>query len=177
MASEISEIARFLKATAPFDRLPDETLAPITRTIEVSYRKAGETVIKAGVHNDRLYIVRSGAVELMLAGEELTARVGARTCFAYPSLLRGGETRNSATALEDTLLYALPDKQFHSLRASHPDFAAFFAEDESARLRHALKQRRESAGFSLNDQPISELIARNTPITCPPDTSIADAVA
>lgn len=177
MASEISEIVKFLGATAPFDRLEPERLAPISRAIEVSYCKAGETIIEAGGFNDRLFIIRSGAVELMLAGKELTARVAARACFAYPSLLRGGETRNRAVALEDTLLYALPADHFHALRAENRDFAAFFAEDEAARLSHALKQRREGGGFSLDGRAISELVAGRKPVTCHPDTSISDAVA
>ena len=177
MASEISEIVRFLSATAPFDRLDKDELAPLSRAIEVSYRKKGEVIVEAGGFNDRLYIVRSGAVELMLAGEELTARVAARACFAYPSLLRGGEARNTAIALEDTLLYALPAECFHALRSAHKDFAAFFAEDEAARLRHALKQRRKDGGFSLDGVTISEMVAGREPVTCPSDTSIADAVA
>ena len=177
MASEISEIARFLGATAPFDRLEDAQLAPLSRAIEVSYRKAGEVIVEAGGHNDRLYIVRSGAVELMLAGEELTARIAARACFAYPSLLRGGETRNTAIALEDTLLYALPAERFHALRDSHKDFAAFFAEDEAARLSHALKQRREGSSFSLDGRSISELVAGRIPVTCAPGMAISQAVA
>lgn len=177
MASEISEIARFLRATAPFDTLDDGELAPLTRMVEVSYCKSGETIIKAGGHNDRLFIIRSGAVELMLAGEELSARLAAGACFAYPSLLRGGEVYNTTTALEDTLLYALPAEQFHALRAAHPAFAAFFANDEAARLRHALKQRRQGTNFALDDQAISDLIARGSPVTCAPSTSIKDAVA
>jgi len=177
MASEISEITRFLNATAPFDRLKPDELAPLSREIEVSYRKAGETVIEAGDQNDRLYVVRSGAVELMLAGEELSARIEAEGCFAYPSLLRGGEVRNTTTAIEDTLLYALPAERFHALRQAHKDFAAFFADDESARLAHALKQRRESSGFALDDRPIEDLIARAEPVSCPSNTPIAEAVA
>lgn len=177
MASEISEIVRFLSATAPFDRLDPAELSPLSRAIEVSYRKAGEVIIEAGGRNDRLFIVRSGAVELMLAGKELTARIAAGSCFAYPSLLRGGEIRNTASALEDTLLYALPAERFHALRAAHGDLAAFFAEDEAARLAHALKQRREGPGFALDGRTIGELVAGRDPVTCSPDTAIADAVA
>ncbi|MEM6585431.1 MAG: DUF294 nucleotidyltransferase-like domain-containing protein [Pseudomonadota bacterium] len=177
MASEISEITRFLSATAPFDRLEAERLAPISRAIEVSYCKAGEVVIDAGGHNDRLYIVRSGAVELMLAGQELTARLERGACFAYPSLLRGGEVRNTTSALEDTLLYALPAEIFHELREAHEGFAAFFAEDESQRLSHALQQRRDGGAFSLGVRTIGELIEGRTPVTCPPDVSIRKAVA
>ncbi len=176
MASEISEIARFLRATAPFDTLCDEVVASLSRMVEVSYRKTGEIIIEAGKRNDNLFIVRSGAVELKLAGEELSARLEPGACFAYPSLLRGGEVRNTTSAIEDTLLYSIPAERFHHLRESHEDFAAFFANDEATRLAHALKQRREGSGFSLDDRPIGELIARSAPVTCSSLTTIAQAV-
>ena len=177
MASEISEIARFLKVTAPFDTLSEDELAPLTRAIVVTYRKAGEIIVEAGSQNETLYLVRSGAVELMLAGEELTARLAAGASFAYQSLLRGGEVHNTATALEDTLLYALPAQRFHELRQAHPDFAAFFAQDEAQRLSHALKQRREGSVFNLDDRPIGDLVARAQPVTAAPSATIAEAVA
>jgi CBS domain-containing protein len=176
MASEIAEIARFLRASNPFDALDEDTLAAVTRQVEVSYFRKGEVVIAAGSHNDRLFVVRSGAVELMLAGEELTARLSTGSCFAYPSLLRGGEVRNTTTAIEDTLLYAVPAQRFHALRKSVPAFAAFFAEDEAQRIRHALLQRRSDTGFALEDRQVGDIIGRSKPVTCSPDTSIHDAV-
>lgn len=176
MASEIAEIARFLRASTPFDALDEDTLAAVSRQVEVSYFRKGETVIEAGSHNDRLFIVRSGAVELKLAGEELTARLSTGSCFAYPSLLRGGEVRNTTSAIEDTLLYSIPAERFHALRESVQAFRAFFAEDEAQRIRHALAQRRSGTGFALEDRQVGDIIGRSAPVTCPPETSIYDAV-
>lgn len=176
MASEIAEIARFLRASTPFDALDEETLAAVSRQVEVAYFRKGETVIEAGSHNDRLFIVRSGAVELKLAGEELTARLSTGSCFAYPSLLRGGEVRNTTSAIEDTLLYSIPADRFHGLRETVPAFRAFFAEDEAQRIRHALAQRRSGTGFALEDRQVGDIIGRSAPVTCPPDTSIYEAV-
>lgn len=176
MASEIAEIARFLRNTAPFSALDENTLSSLTRKVEVSYFREGEVVIQAKSHNDRLFIVRSGAVELMLAGEELTARLSAGSCFAYPSLLRGGEVRNTTSAIEDTLLYCIPAEQFHSLRKSVPAFGEFFAEDEAKRISHALADRRSHTGFALEDRQVGQIIGRSDPITCAPEASIHDAV-
>ncbi|MEM8725978.1 MAG: putative nucleotidyltransferase substrate binding domain-containing protein [Pseudomonadota bacterium] len=176
MASEIAEIVRFLRASAPFDVLDDETLARISRKVEVTYRKSGETIIAAGSHNDRLFVVRSGAVELKLAGEELTARLSQGSCFAYPSLLRGGEVRNTTGALEDTLLYAIPAADFHALREQFPAFREFFAEDEAARIKHALARRREGSAFALDDRQVRDLVKRKKPVSCEPSASIGNAV-
>ena len=176
MASEIAEIARFLRAFAPFEVLEEDALARLSREVEVTYRKRGEVILEAGSHNDRLYVVRSGAVELKLAGEELTARLSQGACFAYPSLLRGGEVHNTTTALEDTLLYAIPSATFHALREELPAFREFFAEDEAARIKHALAKRREGASFDLGDRQVGELAQGRVPVSCEPSTSIADAV-
>lgn len=176
MASEISEIARFLRASAPFDALDDDDLSAITRQVEVTYRKAGEVILEAGTLNDRLYVVRSGAVELMLAGKELTARLAQGSCFAYPSLLRGGEVRNTTTALEDTLLYAVSAEVFHALREKSAAFREFFAEDEAKRLKHALASRRADSGFDLAKKQVFELIGSRTPVSCSSSVSIRDAV-
>lgn len=176
MASEISEITRFLGRTAPFDALDAQALGALARSIEVSYHRAGSLVLEAGQRNDRLFVIRSGAVELKLAGEELTARLGEGASFAYPSLLRGGEVRNETAALEDTLLYAVPAERFHALRSQIPEFASHFAKDEASRLRHALAQRREGSRFALDERQVGELVAGRAPVTCPADWSITQAV-
>jgi CBS domain-containing protein len=177
MTSEISEIVRFLEQTPPFQFLEEEQLAKLSRHIEVRYAKAGSGIIEAGQKNDWLFVMRSGSVELRLADEELTARLGAGSTFAYPSLLRGGEVRNSTFAIEDTLLYAIPGEQFHELRRSSPAFREFFAEDESARIKHALAKRRENSSFAMTSKPIGELVGRATPIACDMDSTIRQAVA
>ena len=179
MTSEIAEIARFLEQTPPFEFLDAEgtDLGTLSRHIIVKYAKAGSAILEAGQHNDQLFIVRSGSVELRLAGEELTARLGAGSTFAYPSLLRGGEVRNATVAIEDTLLYALPADDFHALRKSSPAFREFFAEDESARIKHALAKRRDDNGFDLGNQLVGDLIGHRETVSCSSDTTIHDAVA
>jgi len=178
MTSEIAEIVRFLEGTAPFDFLVEEgvDLASLSRAIVVQYAKAGTTILEAGQHNAQLFIVRSGSVELRLAGEELTAKLGAGSTFAYPSLLRGGEVRNSTVAIEDTLLYALPVEEFHRLREVSSSFRQFFAEDESLRIKHALSKRRESSSFALTSRAVGDLVGRSAPVSCDMSATIRQAV-
>ena len=176
MASEIAEITAFLGGTPPFDTLPVGEVSALARVVTVSYARAGDVVLESGTMNDRLYVVRSGSVELRLAGEELTARLGAGSCFAYPSLLRGGEVRNTTIALEDTLLYSLPAEHFHRLRKDAPSFGAHFADDEAQRIRHALKQQKLGRMPELDRTSLEELVRRGDPVSCPPDATIRDAV-
>ncbi len=176
MTSEIAEVAKFLERTAPFQFLAGEDIAVLSRQIEVRYAKAGSTILHAGQHNDRLFVVRSGSVELRLAGEELTARLATGTSFAYPSLLRGGEVYNATVAIEDTLLYAIPAESFHALREKDPSFRQFFAEDEASRIKHALEARKSSSGFALETTRLGDLVRQSVPSSCRPTTSIAEAV-
>lgn len=173
---EIAEVAKFLKGTTAFETLSDEQRAKLSRHVEIRYVRAGEEIIRAGTKNEYLFLVRSGSVELRLAGNELTARLGAGTAFAYPSLLRGGEVHNTTCAMEDTLLYAIGAEHFHALRKENEGFKAFFARDETERIRHALKARRESSGFQLDRQEVGDLIGRSDPVSCSPSASISDAV-
>ena len=176
MAAEIAEIANFLERTAPFASLAPQDRSGLSRAVSVRYARTGEAILSAGDHNDSLFIVRSGAVELRLAGKDLTARIAAGATFAYPSLLRGGEVRNSAIALEDTLLYAIPAHKFHELREQSPSFRKFFSDDEAARIRHALAERREESAFALDTRQVGDLVGRSSPVSCAPTTRIADAV-
>ena len=176
MSVEISEIAKFLERTAPFASLTSTERAGLSRAVTVRYARSGDAILTAGEHNDSLLVIRSGAVELRLAGKDLTARLAAGSTFAYPSLLRGGEVRNTAIALEDTLLYAIPAERFHELRDQSAGFREFFADDEAARIRHALVRQRESSAFALDRRQVGDLVGRSEPVSCRPSTQIASAV-
>ena len=176
MSVEIAEIARFLERTAPFASLTDDERAALSRAVVVRYVRSGQAILTAGDRNDSLFVVRSGAVELRLAGKDLTARLGAGSTFAYPSLLRGGEVHNTTVSIEDTLLYAIPGERFHALRESSDPFRRFFAEGEAARLSNALRDRQQSAGFQLDRERAGGLIGRRSAVSCTSGTSIADAV-
>ncbi|MBQ95869.1 MAG: cyclic nucleotide-binding protein [Actinobacteria bacterium] len=175
MASEPRDIEAFIRATAPFDRLDAEQIAPIARAVMVRYFRGGETILEAGSHNDWLYIVRSGAVELRLAGEELTARIGSGGIFAFPSLLRGGEVRNEARAIEDTLVYLLPAAEFHRLREASARIRQFFAESEGERIGNAVRELKLKRSGILEETPIGALVRHRTTVSCGPRTSIEDA--
>ena len=177
MADDLHAIAGFLGRFPPFDALDGPVLHDLSRSIEIRYARQADTVIASGDHNDRLFLVRSGSVELRLAGDALTARLGEGACFAYPSLLRGGEVHNTVTALEDTLLYAIPAARFHQLRASHAPFRNFFAQDEAMRVRHALEARWASEGTDLDSVTLREVARSRVPVRCSPETPVAAAVA
>lgn len=138
------EIADFLAAHPPFDALDQGALGEFIRSITIRYARRGTTVLKAGVHNDHLFIVRSGAVELMEGGDTLAIMLSEGSCFAFPSLLRDGMTRHGVTALEDSLLYCVPAATFHAFYQRFDAFRMYFSSAEAGRLRAAINQQSES---------------------------------
>lgn len=175
MVSEPNEIRRFLTGTAPFDKLDERALTAVVRQLTVRYYRSGEMILEAGSHNTQLFIVRSGAVELRLAGDELTMRLGQGGCFAYPSLLRGGEVRNTTKAVEDTLVYCLPAEEFHRLRGEWRALRDYFNESETERIRSAVRDLRTKRPNTLQHATIGQLLTHKQAVSCEPALSIADA--
>ena len=164
MVSELSDIRSFLEHTAPFDALDRDTLVSAVRRVTVRYYRSGEEILASGGHNEHLYIVRSGSVELRLAGDDLTAHLDAGSCFA-----------NTTVALEDTLAYLLPGDLFRELRQKSTAFREFFAENESARIRNAVRDLKSRHSSLLGQRSIRELLTHRRPVSCNPDTLVSDA--
>ncbi len=170
---EIDDIKRFLAETIPFHTLDDMGLSALAKSISVKYARRGSEILTLGAHNSFLYIVRSGAVELKELGKNLSARLAEGSCFAYPSLLRGGEIKSAVTAIEDTLLYMVPAHQFHRLREQHESINHFFSGAESERLRNALRSA-EAATPDWGNQTLRQLVKR-APIHCDGTLSLQEA--
>lgn len=171
---EIDDITAFLAETSPFDALDPPAQRSLARSVTVRYAKRGSQVLTVGDANAHLYLVRSGAVELKELGASLTARLGEGYCFAYPSLLRDGMIRNAVTAIEDTLLYLIPEMVFHDLRENTPAIRDFFAGAEAERLRAALTASASNSGIVSGMQTLETLI-RRAAVCCFRDTSLQAA--
>jgi len=178
---ETLEIDAFLRQHPPFNALDDAALATITGALTIRYARRGTEILAAGVKNEHLFIVRSGAVELLEGGANLALMVSAGGCFAFPSLLRDGITRHGVKAIEDTLLYCVPADVFHQLCDSHRDFRIYFSSEEAARLRAAIAQRAEASGslgpLQSAGTLLSNIIAKRPLVTGASDMTSGDAAA
>ncbi|MFK5635035.1 MULTISPECIES: DUF294 nucleotidyltransferase-like domain-containing protein [unclassified Ornithinimicrobium] len=174
MDVELAEVRDFLAEHPPFDVLPPEVLAGLPARCSLRYARRGSTVLRAGQLNDRLFVVRSGAVDISDDGQ-LVDRVGAGGSFGMSALIERAPTRYDVTAREDTLLLTLPREDFDELVERHPAVAVHFAAAHHGRIRTALSQlqqaRRGSAVFrtSVRDLP------RVAPVVAGPDVTITEA--
>jgi NADH dehydrogenase len=94
-----------------------------SKGISQMYYPSGEEVIHQGDLGDALYIILSGAVEVVVArpgGEEIVGRMGAGEFFGELALLRQCPRTASVRCTEPTTLLAIPKSDFQALATSLP---------------------------------------------------------
>lgn len=174
MDVELVEIRDFLARHAPFDALPASALDALPARCAITYARRGTTILRAGEVNDRLFLVRSGAVDITDDGQ-LVDRVGAGGGFGMSALVERGPTRYAVTAREDTLLLTLPQEDFDALAQEHPAMAAHFAATHHGRVKAALRQlQTPSRGSSVLRTSLRDLL-RSGPVRVGRDESVSGA--
>lgn len=174
MQVELIEIRDHLSRFAPFDDLPDEALDEIASQVQVRYFKAGTSILEHDEPIHDLHYIRSGAVEIFLRTGQLFNRLGEGDIFGQASLRRGKRVRFPARALEDTLVYFIPDALFQRLNDTHDSFADFVDTEGSGRLK-AVTQSQGRAN-ELTTVRANRLITR-PPVTLDVQCSIHRAAA
>ena len=169
--AEVTDLVRFLQATPPFYALAREQVARVARQLNVTYVPSGTCVLDVGEDTDVLSLVRSGAVELTNESGALVAQLGEGEFFGYPALLTGAPARRRVVAIEDTLLYLIPEAEFDRLRGASDTVDRFFARAHSDRIHDAVRE--EQQGMPLAT-PLRALLSRD-PVTAAPDVPIRRA--
>lgn len=139
MDAETAEIRDFLNRYHPFDLLPEEVLAQLARSLEITYVRRGTVLTDPGKTMEVLYVIRTGAVETRDPSGTLLARLGEGEYCGARALLRGGLVVNRSEAIEDCLLYVLPGELFDELRRNEKPFAYFFRAFQGGSLRESFE--------------------------------------
>ncbi|MBM7455807.1 CBS domain-containing protein [Oceanisphaera litoralis] len=172
MEAEQLEILGFIRRFPPFDMLEEDTLAHIAGQIEIAYYRAGTAILNYGDQVHDLYLIRSGAVEMYRRSGELHNRLSEGSLFGQMGLLMNNRVRMSATALEDTLVYCLPEALFNELYEGFESFADFVEVEDRTRLRQAVS--RQEGGDELLTSTVRELISRE-PVTIALSATVLEA--
>lgn len=135
MEIEQLEIRDHLARHAPFDELPDDLLDEAAQQVQVKYFKAGTPILDAGETITDLHYIRAGAVELFFRSGKLFNRLGEGDIFGQASLRRNKKVRFPARALEDSLIYFIPDHVFERLCETCDNFADFVDTEGAGRLK------------------------------------------
>lgn len=158
MVSELLEIKDFLSRFQPFDSLPEEMLAKISSNLEISYFRAGTTIIKYGEEIHHLYIIRSGVVEVYRRNGDLYHFLDQGNFFGHIGLLMNNCVRFPIKAASDTLVYCLPESIFKELCRDYQSFSDFVEVDETARLQLAVSKAESS---NLSSSKVKTLLKRD----------------
>jgi CBS domain-containing protein len=175
MEVELLEIRDFLAVHHPFDQLSRESLSAIPELIEIRYFRRTSAIPESGSLNDHLYLVRTGAVEIRNADDEVLARLGEGDLFGYRASSMEEQGELQGIAIEDTLLYQLQANVVDGLCDQHTPLAYFFVPAGGNRLRDAITHVVDDGKnqVSMMTTPVSDLISR-APITMPPGASIRE---
>lgn len=172
MEAEQLEILSFISQYPPFDNLPEETQQQVALNIEVSYYRADSMILNFGDEIHDLYLIRSGAVEIYRRKGELYNRIDEGDLFGQMGLLMNNRVRMPAKAIEDTLIYCIPEAMFNNLYDEFDAFADFVEVEESARLRSVVSTQTEAN--DLTTSKVKTLLTRD-PFLISKDESIQTA--
>jgi CBS domain-containing protein len=101
------DVAAFLRQHPPFDGLDGELLQRIAASVLIEFFPRGATILEqAGRPAGHLYVIRSGAVEILEDGH-LVDLSGEGEAFGALSVISGAEPVATVRAHEDTLCYLI----------------------------------------------------------------------
>ncbi len=158
MQVEQHEILDFLRRYPPFKELPEATLQRVATSVDVRYFKAGARILEFGEEAVAWHVVRSGSVEVFRRDGTLYNRLTEGGYFGEFGLLHRKRVRFPVRALEDTLLYLIPEPEFVDLFENNEQFADLVESEDRTRLRHVVLRREESN--QLLSATVESLITR-----------------
>jgi CRP-like cAMP-binding protein/di/tricarboxylate transporter len=167
--------AEALAASPFFCELSAVDLARLVPDLEEHVLAVGDIVFRQGDPGDGFYLIRSGAVDVIVresGGGQVVTRLEAPAHFGETALLT--DEARSATAIASTplVLWKLPRERFDALLQDHPRVALRIAAALSARLADATRQLSASrqqigivarAAYSALD-PAAQALLRRTAI-------------
>lgn len=171
MDAEALEIRQHLARFAPFDALSDELLDEVAGGIDVVYFKAGSDILQRSQPIDALHYIRSGAVEVYRRNGALHNRLEEGDIYGHFSLLRNHRVHFPVKAIEDTLIYLVPDETFRKLCTEDEQFADF-VELEQPRLKTTVEKYTGDA--TMTTTRVRKLITR-LPVMVDAATTVQEA--
>jgi CRP-like cAMP-binding protein/Ca2+-binding EF-hand superfamily protein len=102
-------------------------IAELASHLTPVYCRAGETLVREGEAGDCFYIIGQGSVRVSRGGETL-AVLSIGGCIGEGALLTKAARTATATAVEDTCLYALNRQPFQSIIERYPEVKAALSE-------------------------------------------------
>jgi CBS domain-containing protein len=166
------DIPSFLQGYPPFDELEPDKLADVVRHTHIEFFPAGTMILQqAGEPSRYLYIVRTGAVEVLDA-TLITDFLGEGEVFGHFSLLSGMGPAFSIRASEDAICYLVDLEIAEEVMGTRGGLSFL-----SATLRRRETRALDGSEIRVSDplqMPVSTLV-RRPPMMVPVITSVREA--
>lgn len=173
MEIELIEVRDFIALYPPFNSLDKSALNKLPTKLTIRYFRQGSSFPDTTVDNEKLYIIRTGAIELRNKDEQLVDKLAeGDVYFSNDKLIK----KFKAICIEDTLVYALDSSDLEQLKNQFVEFNRQFNQSINDRLRHAveLTQSSDMRDLSAMSLEVSSLTDRH-PVIVDADTTIQDA--
>ena len=170
----------FLKAFPPFSMLTRNQLLAICKAVDIQYLEKDTDLFIAGKPiQNQFYVVKDGAIGLFR--EETQALVDecdAGDIFGLRALMRKGDYKLSAKAIEESIVYSVSSELFEDYITTNPEASAFLMTSFASNIRYIESNpiQRENQTEDIQDffEEQSADYSKN-PIQCNSQTSIKTA--
>ena len=158
----------------PFSFLTEQQLAWLTRRLDLVFFPAGAVILDEGDVAPGIYIVYKGVVEETGGeGKQIFSQYGKEDVFDVRAVLES-VCKHRYTAMEETLCYLLPARDFIKLLDESSDFSVYFKTDLGT--QEELVEQRESGVSEFILSRIDEDTIR-PPVYVTGQTSLARVAA
>ncbi|RWX56264.1 DUF294 nucleotidyltransferase-like domain-containing protein [Photobacterium chitinilyticum] len=168
--SLLPNILSFLSDTDPFDKLPADARCQLAASVDISYLAKGERLDGERIVGAGLYMVRVGAVEQRHHDLSLRARLASGDLFGFSQLKRDCDCEYTVCALENTLLYLIPQAVLNLLMAENPAVRDHFAGKEGQRLAGTQSRDQKAGDNTLYLKSVAGVLHPNVAIVEPTAT-------
>ena len=115
MEIELKEIRDYIASIPPFDRLPMVQIEQLTQQVTIRYIRRGDALPPENIEQDRLYILRKGAVSLISRTGNLLGKLGEGDICTVFCMDQSSREKFSIQVDEDTLVYTINCEQLSQI--------------------------------------------------------------
>lgn len=171
-ADDLKDVIDFLKQAIPFSSLPESELLLLARQLSIEYLP--ERTRQPVTIENCIYLVRSGAFDIVDETGNLMDRIGEGECFGVSSMLQDKPSPHRVYAIEDSLVFRLGRSAFSDLIERHKSLSLFFEKLVGYRASSNDSTAR-SAGLDVQHTRSVSTLIQNRLVYCSVQSSIREA--
>jgi len=171
-SDDLKDITDFLASALPYSALGLNEQCSLARQLEIEY--IPERANKSVPIDECVYIIRTGAFEIFDSDGQLIDRLGEGECFGVSTQMYDNPEKLKVYAIEDSLVYRLPKKDFIDLLENQKSIQQFFKKLVSYRSKSYGDKISGSKLDVQHTQPVDELM-QNKMVYCSIKNTIREA--